>query len=210
MGLVSNKAKNQIDNKLKETEFNLEKEKDSKAKLDKDKRKVEGDFKAAKEKIDTLEEEVSAGKDLISKRDKSIKELEEVKENSEVLIKQLQKKIAELLARVEELEEELENERKAKQKTELSRKELESNLEELNEQLLVQGDATTAQSEIAKKKDAEIARLKKEVEEAVASGEDAVSSLKNKHAALLQEAQDETEAVKKAKAKSDKDKAAVA
>merc|ERR1712042_853 len=121
--LVSNKAKNQLDNKPKETEFNLEKEKDSKAKLDKDKKKVEGDFKAAKEKIDTLEDAVSSGKDLISKRDKSIKDLEEVKENSETLIKQLQKKIAELLARVEELEEELENERKAKQKTELSRKE---------------------------------------------------------------------------------------
>merc|ERR1711931_266578 len=102
------------------------------------------------------------------------------------------------------------NERKAKQKTELSRKELESNLEELNEQLLVQGDATTAQSEIAKKKDAEIARLRKEVEEATAAGEDAVTALKHKHVAALQEAQDETEVVKKAKQKSDKDKAAVA
>merc|ERR1712142_1358341 len=208
--LVSNKGKNQVEGKLKETEFALEKEKDSKAKLDKDKRKVEGDFKAAKEQIDTLEEAVSAGKDLISKRDKSIKELEEVKENSETLIKQLQKKIAELLGRIEELEEELENERKAKQKVELSRKELESNLEELNEKLLVSGDATAAQADIAKKKDTDIARLRKEVEEATAAGEAAVASLKGKMAAAVAEANDETEAVKKAKAKSDKDKATVA
>merc|ERR1740131_237895 len=124
--LVSNKGKNQVEGKLKETEFALEKEKDAKAKLDKDKRKTEGDLKAAKDKIDTLEEEVSTAKDLIAKRDKSIRELEDVKENSESLIKQLQKKVAELLARIEELEEELENERKAKQKTELARKELES------------------------------------------------------------------------------------
>merc|ERR1711962_154203 len=123
--LASNKAKNQVDGKLKETEFALEKEKDAKAKLDKDKRKTEGDLKAAKDKIDTLEEELSTAKDLIAKRDKSIRELEDVKENSESLIKQLQKKVAELLARIEELEEELENERKAKQKTELARKELE-------------------------------------------------------------------------------------
>merc|ERR1711872_463227 len=120
------------------------------------------------------------------------------------------KKIAELLARIEELEEELENERKAKQKTELARKELEANLEEMNEQLLVQGDATTAQSEIAKKKDSEIARLRKEIDEATAAGEDAVSALKGKMAVAVQEAQDETETAKKAKAKSDKDKAAVA
>jgi len=205
-----NKAKNKTDGTLKETEFALQKEKDAKAKLDKDKRRIDQDLKDSKDKVASLEEEVAAAKDTISKRDKSIKELEEVRENSEGLIKQLQKKIAELLARIEELEEELENERKAKQKTELSRKELESNLEELNEQLLVQGDATTAQSEIAKKKDAEIARLRKEVEEATAAGEDAVTALKHKHVAALQEAQDETEVVKKAKQKSDKDKAAVA
>ena len=207
---ATNKAKNKVEGTLKETEFALQKEKDAKAKLDKDKRRVDADFKDAKDKVANLEEELTAAKDTIGKKDKSIKELEEVRENSETLIKQLQKKIAELLARVEELEEELENERKAKQKTELARKELESNLEELNEQLLVQGDATTAQSEIAKKKDSEIARLRKEVDEAVAAGEDAVSSLKSKSAAALADAQDETDAVKKLKAKSDKDKAAVA
>jgi len=207
---ATNKAKNKVEGTLKETEFNLQKEKDAKAKIDKDKRRLDADLKEAKDKIGNLEEEVLGAKDTISKRDKSIKELEEAKENSESLIKQLQKKIAELLARIEELEEELENERKAKQKTELARKELEANLEEMNEQLLVQGDATTAQSEIAKKKDSEIARLRKEIEEATSAGEDAVSALKGKMAAAVQEAQDETEAVKKAKAKSDKDKAAVA
>merc|ERR1712142_1179133 len=159
-----NKAKNKTDGTLKETEFALQKEKDAKAKLDKDKRRIDGDLKDSKDKVTSLEEEVAAAKDTISKRDKSIKELEEVRENSEGLIKQLQKKIAELLARIEELEEELE-----------------TNLEELNEQLLVQGDATTAQSGIAKKKDAEIARLRKEVEEATAAGEDAVTALKHKH-----------------------------
>ena len=71
--------------------------------------------------------------------------MEEIKETNESLIKQLQKKVAELLRRIEELEEELENERKLRQKTELARKDLESQLEELNEQLEIQGGATTAQ-----------------------------------------------------------------
>ena len=48
------------------------------------------------------------------------------------------------------------------------------------------------------------------MEEVTAAGEDSISALKSKHAAALVESQDETEAVKKAKAKSDKDKAAVA
>jgi myosin heavy subunit len=204
-----NKAKNKTDGTLKETEFSLQKEKDAKAKVEKDKRRLDGDLKDAKDKVANLEEELGASKDNLGKRDKSIKELEEVRENSETTIKQLQKKIVDLLARVEELEEELENERKVKQKTELARKELESNLEELNEQLLVQGDATTAQSEIAKKKDSEIARLRKEVDEATAAGEDAVASLKNKSAAALNEAQDEIDNAKKAQAKVAKEKAAV-
>merc|ERR1712202_119521 len=86
----------------------------------------------------------------------------------------------------------------------------ETQLEELNEALLVSGDATAAQSDIAKKKDVEIARLKKEVEEATAAGDEALGSAKSKAAAALAEAADEIEAVKKAKAKSDKEKAAVA
>merc|ERR1739838_462965 len=204
-----NKAKNKVDGSLKEVEFNLTKEKDSKAKVEKDKRKLDGDLKESKDKLATTEEDLGATKDLLVKRDKSIKELEIVKEDSENTIKQLQKKIAELLGRVEELSEELENERKIKQKTELARKDLEVQLDELNEQLLVQGDATSAQLELAKKKDGECARLRKEIDEATAAGEEAVAAVKSKGAALLLEAQDETEAVKKAKAKSDKDKAAV-
>jgi len=205
-----NKAKNKVEGTLKETEFNLTKEKEGKAKVEKEKRKVEGDLKETRDKLSTTEEDLATAKDLVVKRDKSIRELEEAKEGLEGTVKQLQKKVADLLARIEELEEELENERKAKQKSELSRKELETQLEELNEALLVSGDATAAQIDVAKKKDVEIARLKKEVEEAVAAGEEALGSAKGKAAAAVAEAQDEIEAVKKAKAKSDKEKAAVA
>jgi len=205
-----NKEKNKVDGVLKETEFNLQKEKDSKAKVEKEKRRLDADLKETRDKLGSTEEDLAAAKDTIVKRDKSIRELEEVREGLEGTIKQLQKKIADLLARIEELEEELEAERKAKLKSELAGKDLESQLEELNESLLVSGDATAAQVDVSKKKDVEIGRLRKEVEEATAAGEEALSSAKSKAAAALAEAQDEVEAVKKAKAKSDKDKSAVA
>merc|ERR1711962_1480567 len=159
--------------------------------------------KETRDKLSTTEEDLASAKDLVVKRDKSIRDLEEEKEGLEGTVKSLQKKIADLLARIEELEEELEAERKAKQKTELSRKELETQLEELNEALLVSGDATAAQTDIAKKKDVEIARLRKEVEETAAAGDEALGGAKSKAAAALAEAADEIEAVKKAKAKSD-------
>merc|ERR1712240_457344 len=126
-----NKAKNKVEGTLKETEFSLQKEKDGKAKVEKEKRKTEADLKDTRDKLSTTEEDLAAAKDTIGKRDKSIRELEEAKDGLEGNVKQLQKKIADLLARIEELEEELEAERKAKQKSELSRKELETQLEEL-------------------------------------------------------------------------------
>jgi len=204
-----NKLKNKLEASLKETEFNLAKEKDAKAKIDKEKRRLDGDLKETKDKLAESESEAKQAKDTIVKRDKAIKELEEAKETAESLIKQLQKKIAELLARVEELEEELENERKLRQKVELARKELEIQLEEMNEQLEVQGGATNAQMEVSKKKDAECARLRKEIEEMNTANDAAAAAAKAKFNAALAEAQGEADNLNKARAKAEKEKAAV-
>merc|ERR1712212_1311697 len=97
-----NKAKNKVEGTLKETEFNLTKEKDGKAKVEKEKRKVEGDLKDTRDKLSNTEEDLATAKDLVVKRDKSIRDLEEAKEGLEGTVKQLQKKIADLLARIEE------------------------------------------------------------------------------------------------------------
>jgi len=205
-----NKEKNKVEATLKETDFNLTKEKDAKNKLDKEKRRLEGDLKETKDKLATSEQDLQDAKDTVARQVKALKELEETKETNESLIKQLQKKIQELLTRVEELEEELENERKLRQKVELARKELEIQLDELGEQLEIQGGATTAQMEVSKKKDAECARLRREVEEANLGADEAAAAAKAKFNAALAEAHDETDAVKKARAKADKEKNGIA
>jgi len=205
-----NKLKNKLEASLKETEFNLSKEKDAKAKIDKEKRRLDGELKETKDLLAESESELKSAKDTILKRDKAIKEFEEAKETNENLIKQLQKKIAELLTRVEELEEELENERKLRQKVELARKELEIQLEESNEQLEVQGGATSAQMEVSKKKDAECARLRKEIEELNVANDAALAAAKVKFNAALAEAQTEADNLNKARAKAEKEKSAAA
>jgi len=205
-----NKSKNKVEGSLKETEHSLNKEKEAKAKVEKEKRQVEGVLKETKDKLQETEAELANAQDIVAKREKAIKELNDVQESNENTIKQLQKKIAELQARIEELEEELENERKLRQKVELARKDLESQLEEMQEQLEQAGGATTAQVEVSKKREAECGRLRRELEELTAASDEAVSSMKAKHNVALAEAQDELENVKKAKAKSDKEKAGVA
>merc|ERR1712183_285982 len=168
----TNKEKNKTEATLKETEFNLEKEKEAKAKVEKERKRVEDDLKANKETLRETEEELKVSKDNGLKKDRMIKELEENKEANENTIKQLQKKITELLSRIEELEEELEAERVAKQKVEMARKDLESQLETLNEELVSSGDQTTAQVEVTKKKEGEMAKLRNEMEEAAQNAED--------------------------------------
>ena len=135
------------------------------------------------------------------RRDKAIKEQVEKIEGYENQVKALLKKIAELNARIEELEEELENERKAKQKSERGRKDLEMELEQLTEKLEDAGGATAAQVDLGKKREAEIGRLRKEMEENSVAAEQAAAAQKSKFTALLEEANDEIESVKKSKAK---------
>jgi len=206
----TNKEKSKVEATLKETEFTLEKEKEAKAKVEKEKKRVESDLKENKEKLRETEEELKTSKDLGLKKDRMIKDLEETNEGHENTIKQLQKKISELLARIEELEEELEAERQNKQRVEMARKDLESQLEALNEELVSSGDATTAQVEVTKKKEGEMAKLRTEMEEAAQVAESTLASTKSKHAQAIAEVQEEMENVKKEKAKSDKAKSAVA
>jgi len=209
-GNALNKAKNIVEGKLKDTEHSLAKEQEAKAKVEKEKRAVEGVLKETQQKLEDTEGELKNTQDVVVKRDKHIKELDEKIEGNENLIKQLQKKIKELLQRIEDLEEELANEQKARQGVELAKKDLESSLEEVNADLLVSGGATAAQVEVAKKKDVVISALRREIDEINAANDAAAVAAKTKASEALAEAQEETENVKKAKAKSDKEKSGLA
>merc|ERR1712223_809972 len=71
----------------------------------------------------------------------------------------------ELEGRVEEMEEELEAERQARAKAERQRSDLARELEELGERLNEAGGATHAQIELNKKRESEVSKLRKDLEE---------------------------------------------
>merc|ERR1712055_291239 len=93
----------------------------------------------------------------------------------------MQKSIKEAQGRVEELEEELEAERQARAKAERQRSDLARELESLGERLDEAGGATLAQVELNKKREAEVAKLRKDLEEANIQQESTVIGLKKKH-----------------------------
>lgn len=209
-GKKLSKEKASVESNLAESEANLAREVELKVKVDKEKKKVEATLRDTETKLGETEASFAESQDTIAKRDKSIKEADEKAVNQDALIKQLQKRIAELLARVDELEEELDAEKKNRIKVERAKAEISSELDALGERLEESSGANTQQVEVSKKKDAEIGKLKKEMEDATAANDAAAASQKKKFHAMLDEAAEEYEALKKSKSKSDKEKAASA
>merc|ERR1719186_662542 len=118
----------------------------------------------------------------------------------------MQKNIKEYQGRVEEMEEELEAERQARSKAERQRSDLAREIEQLGERLMEAGGATNAQIELNKKREAEVGKLRKDIEETNIQQESILSNLKRKHQDAIQEMTEQIDQLQKMKSKIDKDK----
>merc|ERR1712117_349687 len=97
------------------------------------------------------------------------------------LVAKVQKTIKEIQARIEEMEEELEAERQGRAKAERQRSDLARELENLGERLNEASGATAAQIELNKKREAEVTKLRRDLEEAKIQQEATIVGLKKKH-----------------------------
>ena len=100
----------------------------------------------------------------------------------------------------------MESERQARSKSEKQRGTLARELDDLGERLEEAGGATTAQVELNKKREAEIHKLRRDLEEAAIQHESTVASLKKKHQDAIAEMSEQIEQLSKMKAKVEKDK----
>merc|ERR1719197_1148585 len=87
-------------------------------------------------------------------------------DDEQSLVGKVQKSIKELQGRIEEMEEELEAERQARAKAERQRSDLARELESLGERLNEATGTTHAQIELNKKRESEVTKLRKDLEEA--------------------------------------------
>merc|ERR1712203_567840 len=104
---------------------------------------------------------------------------------------------------------ELEAERQARAKAERQRSDLARELESLGERLNEAGGATHAQVELNKKRDAEVQKLRKDLEEANIQHEATLTNLRRKHQDAVSEMAEQIEQLTKMKAKVEKDKNAI-
>jgi len=162
--LTSIKSKLEIT--LDELEGALDKEKRTRGNLEKEKRKIEGDLKITQDIVTELERGRKEIESTISFKEKDISGLAAKLDDEQSLVAKSQKNIKELQGQVEELEEELEAERQARAKAERQRSDLAREIEQLGERLDEVSGTTSAQIELNKKREAEVAKLRKDLEEA--------------------------------------------
>merc|ERR1712241_1521752 len=175
------KIKSKLESTLDELEDSHSKEKKGRADIEKARRKLEGELKVTQETVSDLERAKKELEAAISRKEKDLGGLSSKLEDEQSIVAKVQKTIKEIQARVEELEEELEAERQARAKAERKRSDLARELEQLGERLNEAGGATAAQVELNKKREAEVQKLRKDLEEAHIQQEATMINLKRKH-----------------------------
>merc|ERR1711962_1199031 len=159
------KVKTKLESTLDELESSVEKEKRNRAALEKERRKVEGELKMMRDSLSELERTRKELEAAIMRKDAEIGSLASKLDDEQGLVGKVQKSIKELQGRIEEMEEELEAERQARAKAERQRSDLAREMESLGERLNEASGATAAQVELNKKRETEVAKLRKDLEE---------------------------------------------
>merc|ERR1719433_2082810 len=201
--------KSKLESTLDELEDACNKEKRSRADIEKSRRKLEGELKVTQETVGDLERSKKELEGAIGRKEKDLAGLASKLEDEQSIVAKVQKTIKEIQGRVEELEEELEAERQARAKAEGKRSQLAREYEQLGERLNEAGGATAAQLELNKKREAEVQKLRKDLEEAHIQQEATLMNLKRKHADASAEMAEQIDQLSKMKAKIEKDKSAI-
>merc|ERR1711962_1163243 len=201
---------NNIKSKLEQTMDQLiesyEKEKRQRGDIEKQRRKTEGELKIAQETVADLERAKKELESSIARKEKDISDMSGKLDDEQGVVGKTQKGIKEIQARVEELEEELEAERQARAKAERQRSDLARELEQLGERLNEAGGVTAAQRELNKKREAEVQRMRKDLESAAIQQEATMLNLKKKHQDAVSEMSEQIDQLSRMKGKIEKDR----
>ena len=158
--------KGKLESTLDEIEGSVEKEKRSRSNLEKEKRKIEGELKLCQDHVSELERDKRNIENMLTVKDKDNSALALKLEDEQSLVAKSQKGIKETQGRIEELEQELEAERQSRSKAERQRSDLNREIDDLGHRLEEAGGATNAQIELNKKRESELNKLRKDLEEA--------------------------------------------
>merc|ERR1712106_660768 len=205
-----NILKIRLEKSLDEVEDSWEREKKHKGDIEKLKRQVEGNLKLTQETVSDLERTKIELGQVLQRKEKENSSLNGKIEDEQTLAGKLSTQIKELQARLEELDEELEGERGARARADKGRGQLRRELDELNEKLEETGSNTAAQIALNTRREEELAKLKMELDESNITHESTLAMLRQKHNASISELGEQIDTLNKLKAKTEKERNAVA
>merc|ERR1719283_779908 len=201
------KVKGKLEQALDESDDALEREKKVKGDVEKAKRKVEGDLKLTQEAVSDLERVKAELTGAVARKEKEGSALGAKIDDEATLASKYNKQAKELMARLEELDEELNIERGARAKAEKSRTMLNKDIEDVASRLEAAGSNTATQVELNKKREAELGRIKAELEELNIAQEGTLAALRMKHNNTMGDLGEQIDSLNGSKVKSEKDKA---
>merc|ERR1711887_370702 len=190
-------------------ESSFEKEKRSRGALEKERRKIEGELKVCQETVSELERSKKELEAAIMRKENECGSMAGKLDDEQGLVGKTQKAIKELQGRIEEMEEELEAERQARAKAERQRSDLAREMESLGERLNEATGTTAAQIELNKKRESEVTKMRKDLEEANIQRDATITSLKRKQQDAVAEMSEQIDQLGKMKAKIEKDKSQI-
>ena len=193
--------KTKLEETLDDLESSLDREKRSRVNIEKERRKIEGELKITQQTVAELDRSQKELETQVVRKDNELGALSNKLDDEQSSVVKVQKSIKELQSRVEEMEEELEAERQARAKAERQRSDLARELEGLGERLFEAGGATTAQIELNKKRESEVAKLRKDLEESNIQHEATLINLKKKHQDAIAEMMEQSDQLNKMKTK---------
>merc|ERR1711902_404232 len=200
------KVKSKLESTLDELESSFEKEKRSRAGIEKERRKIEGELKVCQETVAELERSKKELEASIMRKENEISGQASKLDDEQGLVGKVQKSIKELQGRIEEMEEELEAERQARSKAERQRSDLAREMESLGERLNEATGTTHAQIELNKKRESEVTKMRKDLEECRIQHDATCVSMKKKQQDAVAEMSEQIDQLGKMKAKIEKDK----
>uniref|UniRef100_A0A8D0CVK5 Myosin heavy chain 16 n=1 Tax=Sander lucioperca TaxID=283035 RepID=A0A8D0CVK5_SANLU len=185
------KTNSKLNSQVNELEDCWEQEKRIRAEVEKARRKAEGDLKMTIENLNEMENAKLDLEEVIKKRDFEINNMNSKLEDEQALSSMLSRKLKEhqVCGWVE------------KQRAELSR-----DLEDLSDRLEEAGGATVAQIEQNRKRETDLLKLRRELEEAALQSETTAAALRKKHSDAMAELGEQLENLTRLKVKLEKDK----
>ena len=139
------------------------------------------------ETVSELERSCKEIEACVGKKDNDMLGRNSKLDDAQTLVGRTQKTVKELQGRIETLEEELEAERQARSKAERQRSDCAREVESLSERLDQASGATAAQMELNKKRDVEVIKLHKDLEESSIQQESSIVGMKKKQADSVSE-----------------------